>query len=730
MPFDELSLKLENCYGIRSLDDVLECDANGTFAIYAANGTMKTSLSRTFRDLASGDFPSDEMYPDRITICEVLTESGTPLDADQIVVIPPYSESFERSARVSTLLVNPKLRDRYQTIEADLASKIDGFIKVMQVACGKRKGVDLEISSTFMGGNPNALLDALRRVKDEVIEAEDAPFSDIPYSELFNDKVEGLLAKKEIQELLVDYVTKLNSLLDESQFFSRDTFSYYGAEQVVAALAKHGFFEAKHAVELRPSEGEVDDGTRITSEDELSQMVQAEKDRIADDEELKHKYVKLGKQLEANDQVRKFKACLDRHPEIIPMLCNYQQLKQEVWKSYFIQNKDAFSDLVSTYERVRAERSEIQEQAQDERTHWEYVIDVFNQRFSVPFRLIAKNRVDLVLGQVDAMELGFEFQEVQAPPVPVERASLLKTLSQGERRAMYLLDVLFEVEARRHDNVPTFFVFDDVADSFDYKNKYAIIRYLEEIKEWEDARAIILTHNFDFLRSVHGNVVGRSRCKIAIKKSDGISLHSIEGINNIFVKDWKRHFHDDPLKRLASIPFMRNLVEYIDGDDNQAYALLTALMHWKTQTDQVRNSELDRVYDELFGSAAVWHDPDKSVWDLILEAADESLETQEGMNFPNKVVLAMASRLLADRHMIRLLGDDHGLDLTSNQSRKLFSEFRNVHGVNHESYDALHRTVLITPEHLHLNAFMYEPIIDVSINELQTLYADLKALEF
>lgn len=32
----------------------------------------------------------------------------------------------------------------------------------------------------------------------------------------------------------------------------------------------------------------------------------------------------------------------------------------------------------------------------------------------------------------------------------------------------------------------------------------------------------------------------------------------------------------------------------------------------------------------------------------------------------------------------------------------------------------------MTPENIHLNSFMYEPILDMSIDELQTLYNELK----
>ena len=41
----------------------------------------------------------------------------------------------------------------------------------------------------------------------------------------------------------------------------------------------------------------------------------------------------------------------------------------------------------------------------------------------------------------------------------------------------------------------------------------------------------------------------------------------------------------------------------------------------------------------------------------------------------------------------------------------------------------LQRVVLMTPENIHLNSFMYEPILDMSDKHLRSLYTDAKALQ-
>ena len=720
--FNTLTLELEHCYGIRKLQETLEADDRGSFAVYAPNGMMKTSLAKVFKDIAEDRESQDELFPDRQTVRRIRDEKGRELEADSVLVIPPYSRDFGQSQRVSTLLVNPELREKYAQLQGDVAELQNNLLRKLATASGRRKGLSEEISDTFMS-RPDRLMEAFQRIRGEVEEAEETPFSDIPYNDVFNDRVARFLAKPEVKGALENYVDRLNALLDESPYFSKETFSYYGAEEIAKALAKHKFFDADHAIELRGEEA-----LRLTESSQLTDLVGKERERIAEDADLKERLTKIDKLITGHNDLRKFKAVVDQRPEILPLLDNPNAFRQDVWKSYLVERKQDFLDLMDAHEASVAERKEIQDQAKGEETHWHHVIDVFNRRFSVPFKLRAKNHVEVVLGTTPALELAFEFENA-GDSVGVERDQLIDALSQGERRAMYLLDVLFEIEARRRNEIPTLFIFDDVADSFDYKNKYAILQYLEEIKDWPDSRMLILTHNFDFLRAVEGTIVHRSRCKLVVRTEDGLAIKQVDGLRNIFTRDWKKHLFDDSLKRLASIPFVRNLVEYSKGEDNEAYAQLTSLLHWQESTAVVKQEALDQIFNSLFGTSESWQDADQSVWDAVVAEADKCLVADEGMNLANKIVLAMAARVLADRYMLESLGEkvDHDT-LDRNQTRKLFSAFQKEIGEGDGAYDALHRVVLMTPEHLHLNAFMYEPLIDLDDKDLRRLYADVKGL--
>jgi hypothetical protein len=53
VPMQTLSVGLEHCYGIKALTHSFDFSARKAYAIYAANGAMKSSFAQVFEDLAS-----------------------------------------------------------------------------------------------------------------------------------------------------------------------------------------------------------------------------------------------------------------------------------------------------------------------------------------------------------------------------------------------------------------------------------------------------------------------------------------------------------------------------------------------------------------------------------------------------------------------------------------------------------------------------------------------------
>ena len=305
----------------------------------------------------------------------------------------------------------------------------------------------------------------------------------------------------------------------------------------------------------------------------------------------------------------------------------------------------------------------------------------------------------------------------------------LNVLSTGERRAFYILNIIFEIEARRKAEQKTLVIVDDIADSSDYKNKYAIIQYLKDISEDELFRQVILAHNFDFFRTIQSRFVKYDSCFMVVRKKEGVEVNKAVGIQNIFVKDWKAHFGGEPKKRIASIPFMRNLVEYTKSKSDPDYVTLTSLLHIKDGTHGIQDSDLFQIYRTIFGAAPENATPYQgSVLDLVYQEADSCIKDGSAANFENKIVLSIATRLRAEQYMLRRI-DDAKLpeSISGNQTTVLLKRYRNEFP-DDTAIQTIDRVVLMTPENIHLNSFMYEPILDMSDEHLRKIYNDAKAL--
>jgi ABC-type lipoprotein export system ATPase subunit len=500
-------------------------------------------------------------------------------------------------------------------------------------------------------------------------------------------------------------------------------FNYYNASTIAKSLTDNGFFKAKHTVCLHGQKEQKE----IKNEKELEAIIQAEKDTIANDPSLKAKFTEIALKLDKNIQLRDFYNYLVANLHILPELSNPEKFSEKVWKSYFKIHEALYQDAVDKIQATQRKTEELEKQAEQERTRWDQVIEIFNSRFYVPFKVEAKDRVANILGHEKLVQFTFRFNDGQEEATLQEK-QLLQSLSMGERKALYILNILFEVQTRLLAKQETLFIVDDIADSFDYRNKYAIVEYLRDLADEPNFRLLILTHNFDFYRTVVNRLSCYGSSLIALKSDTGISLAKAAGINNVFIKDWKAAFFTDLKKRIASLPFLRNLIEFTKEEDDPSYVALTSLLHWKPDTPTITEGTVDQLYKSVFPSAQQCANPATLYVDSLRTAADACAIAPDGLNFENKIVLSVAIRLLADKYMITKINDPAFVQsLDRNQTSGLFKEFqRKCSGDPH--LPTLLKVMVMTPENLHLNAFMYEPIIDMSDKHLRDLYTTTKAL--
>lgn len=722
---DRITIDLENCYGIKRLSKEFDFSKTRAYAIYAPNGAMKTSLAHTFQDIASDKPSSDRIFPKRVTVRKVTDETGHEITAGQVLVVEPYNDDFGDSKKTCTLLLDPVLKKEITTLYAQADEAKDNLLGAVKKQAQSKKDFESEIAFAFTSDNDEFEL-ALGRIKTELENQKDAPFAEVPYDKIFDEKIVEALDTKDLKDVIEDYVKQYNELLAASTFFKKGIFDYYNAAQTAKALADNGFFNANHTVTLYAA-GEK---REIKNRKELEEVISKEKDAILKDKKLSAKFDAVAKQLDANVTLREFRKYLLDNEPVLAQLNNVAKFRQTLLKSYLKKNEDAYVDLMKKYEAAAKRRKEIEEEARKQRTQWETVIEEFNARFFVPFTLEPKNRTELILGNESIIDLDFTYHDLDGKEdAKVEKGALLTALSTGERKAFYILQVLFEIETRKKENRETLVIVDDLADSFDYQNKYAIIQYLKDISEAGLFKQLIMTHNFDFFRTIESRFVGYSHCLMAAKVKGGIALEKATGIKNVFVNDWKKEFFTAPKKKIASIPFLRNLIEFTRGDADPNFVKLTSLLHWKADTAAITVGDLDAIYIQICGGTGSSADVGKPVCDLIKEQAQACLGADAGTHFENKIVLAIAIRLGAEQYMAGKINDPKFVaGITGHQTQALTGKFKKLFPTEAATIATLDRVSLMTPENIHLNSFMYEPIIDMSDEHLKRLYKDVTQL--
>lgn len=181
---------------------------------------------------------------------------------------------------------------------------------------------------------------------------------------------------------------------------------------------------------------------------------------------------------------------------------------------------------------------------------------------------------------------------------------------------------------------------------------------------------------------------------------------------------------------IASIPFVRNLAEY--SGSQPTFTKLTSLLHIKEDSSSITVKDLEALFQEVLIDSAelALNNPVKLVLDLIYETSDIILKgTDVVIELENKIVLAMAIRLKAEGYMIKKINDnDFWKSIENNQTMVLYKKYIELFGNETNEAKLLEDVNLMTPENIHLNSFMYEPILDMSNEHLKQLYTDISAL--
>jgi hypothetical protein len=747
-----LSGNFYNCYGIRQLtfpNIRLHGDRYNRILIYAPNGVMKTSFAKLLEDLSNGRETTDRIFTNAATRYE-LTYRGatysyppaigdTPPKAENICVVNSFSNTFEFTKEtVDTLLADDTTRHHYDELMTQLKNTVDEILLKLRSKSGLTKPrikevllTDFELETTSDWPD---IIESINSIPDQHLTFLDS----IRYVDVFNEKTEIIYQNPDFQQHITEYISVLEHLLENNELLTRD-FTDQNVEKLGQSLSGNNLFAAHHKILLS-------NGREISTLDEWKDIVQQQLNIMYQNPDLSHVFENLKKMFSKNVEAATIRKVITDHREIIPYLADLNHLRQQMWKTYFEHLDQPFEDYYSIIIEYRDLLHGLNEEASRQSESWTHVVNLFNQRFKVPFTAKIVNKSNFILKD-EAPNIEFDYSRgegTERQETQLRTDELKEYLSMGEKRALYLLYVIFNLEKIRKLAQGTnhfLIVADDLADSFDYKNKYAIIEYLDDLVKTPNLDLLILTHNFDFYRTVKLRLdIKRCNCLIAQKSENGtVSLSEFryqrDFFKNVIYTNIATGTLDNNEKKkclIASIPFYRNLIEYSGAGENENgnYQKLTCCLHYKTapwNTELLTISEIWEILKPYLNNTQL-QTRDIRYLQLIREMADTILLEDDEVSLENKLVLSIASRLVIEKYMKSKIVEHERFcpDANNNQTREWFNHAKQY--MSTEEISIAEEVNLITPESIHLNAFMYEPLIDISAWSLKDVYRKCCAL--
>lgn len=719
-----LSIKLENCFGIGKLEHEFDFGQSNSYVIYAPNGTMKSSFAKTFHLISKNDkkdLPKDLVFGKKAKY-EILQDNDT-IKPESILVINAEDNSYDATHKITSFLARKELKEKYDQIYAELNNAKSELLKKLK-NISKSSDCEVEYTGAFNTETNDNFFEVL---SNHVVELSNEPEKiDFKYNHVFDKKGNVKKFINNNQELLDKYVENYTKIISGSKLFKTtgdQNFGTYEANEIIKSIEDNSYFNVGHKFVL-------EDGTEITDSQQLKDIYQNELKKLLDDETLKESFDKVDKAIGANVELREFKKVIEKDNAILVDLKDYDNFKKRVWTNIVSEVKSDADLLAALYDEKKKDLDIIIKESKEDFELWNEIIRKFNRRFFVPFEIQLANQHDVILKQETAY-LQFIFTDKKEDSKLQNRDSLLKILSKGEQRAFFILQFLFEIESRKNSGLNTLLIFDDIADSFDYRNKYAIIEYVAELHGSEQFKSLILTHNFDFYRTIASRLNMNKYAYMTTKDDD----RKIEISEGLYKKDVFKGFlknYQNPKIFISLIAFIRNIVEYTESHDADDCKKLTSCLHEKSDSKNITVGDIQTIFLNRIATLEDSNfelDKNMKIQKLIFSIA-EDIKEEEDINeilLENKITLAIACRLVAEKYMMSKLPTLEIDKITHNQTRALSNKYKKTYPTS-PNLGIIDRVNLMTPENIHVNSFMYEPLIDMSVNHLLNLYEEVKNL--
>lgn len=229
----QLHIDLKNCYGIGEMNsDIKFGKGKNACVVYAPNGTMKTSFTKTVLDLLEDKQPQDKIFKDRVASSSIMLD-GKPISMDNCYVFNNQKDNGNEC--LSTLLANKQLKERYDAILQRLTDSWNSLRKKLATD-SRSSDCEDEILKTFSNAATPSIFECLLSIYNTYFSTQKKSFYHytFKYNSIFDKagKVKKFVADniKSIEEYFKSYkdVIKGSNLFTEGE----DSFGTYQIVQL------------------------------------------------------------------------------------------------------------------------------------------------------------------------------------------------------------------------------------------------------------------------------------------------------------------------------------------------------------------------------------------------------------------------------------------------------------------------------------------------------------------
>ena len=698
--------EMKNAYGIENLsvnynnDKILYQSL-----IYSRNGTFKTSFSKTLNNLTKGNI---EDIRDRLTDkpasikIEFIKEDGTTTENDYEKRFIVFSREVmedsntgisNHNQELSLLTIDKESKDKLNELMTKSTEKIKDSLKDKLRKAGLN--VDRSISLLINKEFDNLNINDLQIIVEQVDKVEECDISKINLKNLFQKAYDPIDGEK-FKEAANSYVEIFNKRLNEELF--DEEFNDSNCLVFLDGIKKNNYLseEKKRGIILK--------GIEYYKYDDIEKVFKEAIKNIAEDSSVLAANRELIKAMGTSVEAKKLQKQFNDDPLLINQLALGKTTIIKIALKQQGLETDQFKELIRV---TKEEYSKIIDEAKDKKSDFENAIDIYKNRFKPIFDVSISNRTESLLGEKVPILC---FRHERNKDKEMSETEIKSILSSGEKTALNIISFIVEYEANKTDS--PIIILDDIVETFDYANRHAFIEYINDLVK-EHVSVIILTHNYEFYRTLKSRIPNldnllaySNKGKVYIEENRKINVD----IEKVFEINNKNQF-------IYAIPYMREIKTMLKEDTT----ILDNCLHYKRDTKNLVISSITREFPQISFN----DNQNDNYLSLLYELADK-VNTSNPYDIIPKTILSIACRLKIEE---KIIGDNFELinDIESNQTAQLKDIYGDI--LTTKVLNLIEKVQISTPEFIHCNSFMYEPLIDIEGTYLLELYKQVKDLK-